>query len=303
MSKSDSVWNSSNTRIVVDSSSNVPESLRSRYRMIEAPTLVNFGVESFRNNVDLSTEAFYERFAESEQIPTTSQPPPKYFADAYRQAFADGARHIIVVTVSRKLSGTFASSQTAIQSLDDVPYAIQGVDDERFLFWDGESISMGSGWQAIAAARLLEEGFEREALVERLTAIRSATVGYATLDTLKYAALSGRISNLQASIGNLLHVKAILEVDDGNVTPIARARGRKRSLRDIVERLAAQFGSQPIRAAFLHANTPDEAEQIAEAARKRMTIVEEYIGDIGPTIASFGGPGAIGLVGYPSHLG
>ena len=303
MGKLNTVWNSSNTRVVVDSSSNVPESLRSRYRMIEVPTLVNFGVESFRNNVDLSTAEFYERFDANEQIPTTSQPPPKYFADAYQQAFAEGARNIVVVTVSQKLSGTFASSQTAIQSLDNSLHAIQGVDDERFLFWDGESISMGSGWQAIAAARMLEEGIERAKLVERLKAIRLATVGYATLDTLKYAALSGRISNLQASIGNLLHVKAILEVDDGLLTPIARTRGRKRSLRDIVERLAVRFESQPIRAAFLHANTPDEAEEIAEAAGKRLTINEEYIGDIGPAIASFGGPGAIGLVGYPSHLG
>ena len=58
----------------------------------------------------------------------------------------------------------------------------------RFLLWDGNSISMGSGWQAVTAARMVERGIGVDALVRRLTAIRAAMVGYATLDTLTYAA-------------------------------------------------------------------------------------------------------------------
>ena len=171
MGKSRCVWNNLNTRIVIDSSSNVPESLQAQYRMIEVPTVVNFGTDSFRTNIDLTSDAFYERLVADEQLPTTSQPPPKFFADAYRQAFDEGAKQIIVVTISQKLSGTFASAQTAAREFDAAKSDRQGtespaVDEDRFLFWDGDSISMGSGYQAIAAARLLEEGIERGELVE-----------------------------------------------------------------------------------------------------------------------------------------
>ncbi|MCB0073261.1 MAG: DegV family EDD domain-containing protein, partial [Caldilineaceae bacterium] len=127
--------NPENTRIIVDSSSNVPAAWQAQYRMLEVPTLVNFGVESFRNNVDLSAAAFYTRFAaHPDDVPTTSQPPPAFFADAYRRAFDEGAAHVIVVTITRKLSGTYNSAVSAAQEFGP----------ERFLLWDGNTISMGS---------------------------------------------------------------------------------------------------------------------------------------------------------------
>ncbi len=308
MGKNHCVWNNLNTRIVIDSSSNVPESLQAQYRMIEVPTVVNFGTDSFRTNIDLTSDAFYERLVADEQLPTTSQPPPKFFADAYQQAFDEGAKQIIVVTISQKLSGTFASAQTAAREFDAAKSDRQGaespaVDEDRFLFWDGDSISMGSGYQAIAAARLLEEGIGRGELVDRLDQIRQSMIGFAALETLQYAARSGRISNLQASIGNLLQVKIVLDIQHGQIVPTGKVRGRKRSLREIVNRHVAHFGSEPLHACVLHANTIDEAQQVAAMAQDQLVINELFVGDIGSAIASFGGPGAIGIACYPAYLG
>jgi DegV family protein with EDD domain len=120
--------------------------------MIEVPTLVIFGEESYRNKHELSEQDFYTKLAASKVSPTTSQPPPAYFADAYRQAFDEGAQHIMVVTVTSKLSGTFRSAQMAAQEFGA----------ERFTLWDSNSISIGGGWQAIMAARLLARGVPRE---------------------------------------------------------------------------------------------------------------------------------------------
>ena len=166
MGNSETVWDSSNTRIVVDSSSNVPAQLRSQYRMIEAPTLVNFGTESYRNNVDMSSAEFYQRFAESDQIPTTSQPPPAYFRRRLSRGLCRRRR------AHRGGDGEPESCQVPLprhrrpsSCLTDDGLRHPRLDDERFLFWDGESISMGSGWQAIAAARMLEEGIERAELI------------------------------------------------------------------------------------------------------------------------------------------
>ena len=305
---SHTIWNSSNTRIVIDSSSNVPKSIQAQYQMIEVPTIVNFGVDSFRTNIDLASDTFYERLVADEHPPTTSQPPPKFFADAYRQAFADGAEQIIVVTISQKLSGTFASAQTAAKEFREQDPGGQesecpDPDDERFLFWDGDSISMGSGCQAIAAARMLEEGIEQAQLVERLDKIRDSMIGFAALETLKYAARSGRISNLQASIGNLLQVKVILDIQHGQILPTGRVRGRKRSLHEIVNRQVAHYGSEPLTVCVLHANAIDDAEKVVAMAQEQLVINELFVGDIGSAIASFGGPGAIGIAGYPANLG
>ena len=99
--------------------------------MLEVPTVVNFGTDSFRTNIDLTPDAFYERLVADEHPPTTSQPPPKFFADAYQQAFAEGAEHVIVVTISQKLSGTFASAQTAAREFGDQGMDTQGSPADR----------------------------------------------------------------------------------------------------------------------------------------------------------------------------
>jgi len=119
MSTHPTVLTPENTRIVVDTSSNVPDELLQRYRMLEVPTLVIFGEESYQSKYELSEAAFYEKFAASKTIPTTSQPPPALFAAAYRQAFAEGAEHIVLITVASKLSGTFRSGQMAAQEFGE----------------------------------------------------------------------------------------------------------------------------------------------------------------------------------------
>lgn len=292
MSTAPPILNNTNTRIVVDTSSNVPDELLARYRMLEVPTLVMFGEESFRNKHELSEAAFYAKFAAAKTLPTTSQPPPVLFADAYRQAFAEGAEHVVLITVSVKLSGTFRSGQMAAQEFGE----------DRFTLWDSNSISMGSGWQAILAARMLEEGMALPDFVERMTRLRSEVIGFAALETLKYVARSGRVSNLQAGIGELLQVKPLLELWDGNASVCARVRGRKKSFQEVIERLLKFYGSRPIHAGMIHANALLDAEQLFNEARQALNIVEYYYSDIGPAIAALAGPGVVGLAACPADV-
>jgi DegV family protein with EDD domain len=286
------VMTAENTRIVVDTSSNVPDDLLTSYRMIEVPTLVIFGEESYRNKHELSEQDFYTKLAASKVSPTTSQPPPAYFADAYRQAFDAGAEHIMVVTVTSKLSGTFRSAQMAAQEF--------GV--ERFTLWDSNSISIGGGWQAIMAARLLARGVPHEEFLSKMGRLRGEIIGFAALETLKYVARSGRVSNLQAGVGELLQVKPILELWDGAATVIARVRGRKRSLQEVIERLHNFYGDRPLNVGVLHANALTDAETLLAQAREVLHIDEVQFSDIGPAIAALAGPGVVGLAGCPNDL-
>ncbi|HQY90051.1 DegV family protein [Caldilinea sp.] len=287
------VMTAANTRIVVDTSSNVPDDLLARYRMLEAPTLVIFGEESYRNKHELSEQDFYVKLAASKVLPTTSQPPPSYFAELYRQAFASGAEHIFVVTVTSKLSGTFRSAQMATQEFGA----------ERFTLWDSNSISIGSGWQAIMAARLLEQGVAREDFLRKMGKLRGEIVGFAALETLKYVARSGRVGNLQAGVGELLQVKPILELWDGAATVIARVRGRKRSLQEVIDCLHNFYGDRPLNIGVIHANAQKDAEALLAQAHTVLTIDEVQFSDIGPAIAALAGPGVVGLAGCPNDLG
>ncbi|MFN3331678.1 MAG: DegV family protein [Caldilinea sp.] len=282
-----------NTRIVVDTSSNIPDELLTRYRMIEVPALVIFGQESFRNKHELSERDFYIKLEQSGVSPTTSQPPPSYFAEAYRQAFDEGAQTILLVTVTSKLSGTFRSAQMAAQEFGE----------ERFVLWDSDGISITSGWQAIMAARMLERGVERATLLAQLERLRKEVIGFAALETLKYVARSGRVSNLQAGVGELLQIKPILELKDGAATVIARVRGRKKSMQEVIDRMHRHYGARPLNIGVLHSNALADAETLLAQARTVLTIDEAVFSDIGPAIAALAGPGVVALAGCPNDLG
>jgi len=293
MNELPAMMTATNTRIVVDTSSNVPDTLLASYQMIEVPTLVIFGEDSFRNKYDLSDAAFYEKLATSKDLPTTSQPPPSYFAAAYQKAFDEGADHIIVVTITSKLSGTFRSAQMATQEFGAA----------RFTLWDSNSISIGSGWQAIMAARLLAQGVEPDRFYSLLGKLRSEIIGFAALETLKYVARSGRVGNLQAGFGELLQVKPILELWDGAATVTARVRGRKRSMQEVIDRLHKFYDDRPLHIGVLHANALADAETLLAQARATLTITEVLYSDIGPAIAALAGPGVVGLAGCPADFG
>ncbi len=279
-----------NTRIVVDSSSNVPERLQRQHRMIEVPTLINFGADSYRNNIDITTEEFYRRMESSSVAPTTSQPPPSFFAEAYRQAFQEGAERILVFTVSSHLSGTYNSAVQAAKEFGT----------ERFLLWDSVSVSIGGGWQALKTAEMLASGVELSALETALKHIRDTTAIYFTTETLKYLARSGRVSNLQAGIGDLLQVKPLLQIAAGRAETLGRVRGRNKSVREILDRLVAAMNGRPARVAVAHAAAQADADALAAEARAVLDVRDElYIVDIGPAIACLAGPGTLAVAGHP----
>ncbi len=279
----------SKIRMVVDTSSNVPDALLAQYKMIEVAAMVNFGTDSYLNKMEMSAEEFYRKLAEAPEIPTTSQPTPTQFAAAYQQAFDEGAEHIVLVTVSSKLSGTYSSAVLGAE----------GFDKSRFTLWDSLSASIGGGLQAIAAARAIAGGMDITGVEAALALARSSTYALLTVETLKYLAKSGRVSNLRAGVGDLLGVKPILTLDDGLLIHSGQARGRKRSKKEIVEKMTTHFGDTPLALAVAHANVEDEAKEYAAELASVLNLQEVHIVEIGPAIASLAGPGVLAVLAHP----
>ncbi len=274
-------------RIATDSSSNVPDEYLDRLGIAEVAAIINFGAQSFLNKVELSTEEFYRRLAAADKLPTTSQPTPRQYSQAYERLAAEGAEEIIAVAVSSKLSGTFDSSVTAAET---APVKVHT--------WDSASASVGSGLQAIAAAEMARAGLPVAEILRRLAGIRERLQTATTPATLRNLIASGRAPKLQGFIGELLDVKPILAMVDGMLEPVGRARGRRRALGAVLERVAQGLAGRPARIAIAHANAPDETAEFMAAVKTRIHVVDIILTDIGPALATLGGPGLIALGGY-----
>jgi DegV family protein with EDD domain len=274
-------------RVVTDSSTNVPEAELARLNIAEVPAIVNFGAESFLNKVEISTEEFYRRLAAAEKLPTTAQPTPQQFAQAYARLAAEGADEIIAVTVSSKLSGTLSSAVLAAEHA-----AV------KVHLWDSLSASIGGGLQAIAAAEMVRDGLASAELLQRLAGIRKRMQTATTPATLRYLVASGRAPKLQSSIGELLDIKPILAVIDGLLEPVSKARGRRRALQAMLDLVAGTVGDLPARVAVAHANVADEAREFLQAVKARIRTTEPLLTELGPVLATLAGPGLIALAAY-----
>lgn len=277
--------------IVCDSSLNVPDKWLQEYGIVEVPALVVFGPdEVYRNKVDISEEEFYRLFLEEGKQPTTSQPTPAQFAEAYRQT---GAREILCLTVTAKLSGTHNAAVQAAAMVRD-----EGL---HVTVWDTQFASMAGGWQVVLAARMAQAGAEVPAILEQLARIRSRTFGFLTVDTLTYLARAGRISHVRAYMGNLLSVKPLLAFRDGVLEVIGRERGRRRAKEALLRLAEARVDGRPVRLAVAHARVPEEAAEFLARCRRRFDVVEDVVVELGPVLAAIGGPGLLGITGVPEE--
>jgi DegV family protein with EDD domain len=267
------------TAIVTDSTTSVPPGVLERPDIRVVPLTFHFGPdESYRDKIDMSNEEFYERLIVADEFPTTSQPAPGVFVEAYEAL--DAYDDVLVLTVSRKFSGTHASAVAAAGMVERP--AVQVLDTQ--------SAEMGSGLILREALREIDEGAEfKDVRRAAETAIGRCNVLFA-VGTLEYLAKSGRVGRARRLVGAALDMRPVLRIEDGEVVPHKRTRGRKRQMAAIVEEVepAAEAG-RPLY--FGHVAAPDLLSELAE----RLEVEEELVAEIGGVVGSHVGPGAYGV--------
>ncbi len=274
--------------LVCDSSLNLPDALLQEYGILEVPALVIFGPDAvYRNKIDMSSEEFYRRFLDMNEQPTTSQPAPAQFVEAYRQT---GQKRVLCLTVSSRLSGTYNSAVQAAHMVVD-----EGIE---VTVWDTRFASMGGGWQVLYAARRLQEEISLEDLLRELEIVRSRSFAFLTVDTLTYLARAGRVSGTRARVGNMLNIRPILYFDEGLIKVLKVERGRNRSKQRLLTLVRERAQHRPVCLAVGHAHVPEEAVEFLETCKQTFAVVESYVVELGPVLAAIGGPGLLGLTGY-----
>jgi DegV family protein with EDD domain len=251
-----------------------------------------WGGEQFLDGVDLEAEDFYQRLDQDQTIPTTSQPTPQQFVQAYEKVREDGAEEVLVLCISSAMSGTHESALKAAD-LVDIPVQVL----------DSKANSMSLGWQVLSAARARENGADIQEMVQAADEARSSMVYIISLDTLEYLHKGGRIGGASHFIGNLLNLKPQISVDHqaGEVAAGRRSRTRKKALLELYRDFFAQVDTtKTLRIAVLHNAALEEAQELVRKIEMEFQPTEIILSIVSPVLGVHTGPRAVAICGYAS---
>jgi DegV family protein with EDD domain len=270
-----------NTAIVLDSTADFPDAQQHHPNWRVVPLYVNFGADSYRDGVDLTAAQFYDRLRAANETPTTSQPTPGDFRAAYDEL--SGYERIIVLSLASTLSGTHQSAVSAA--------------DERVRVIDTESASVAITMLALAVQRRLDRGTTDEEIDGLVQHFRETHGLLFTVETLEYLARGGRIGKARAYVGEMLHVKPILSIKNGEVLPLKRVRGNRKAFQEFVAALDSQTRDEPgLRIGIAHADAPAKMTQLEKMVRDRRPQAKiEFETSLGTVIGAHAGPGTVGF--------
>jgi DegV family protein with EDD domain len=146
---------------------------------------------------------------------------------------------------------------------------------------------------------MAKDGAEIDDILVKLKEMSQKQVVVFLVDSLEYAVKGGRVGSLQSTMASLLRIKPIMKLMDGQIVEAGRVRTYNKALDYIVNYVAEQVGDRPIKMAVIHAGSPDGAKQLREKARNQLNYSEEFIADMGISVAINLGPGALGIVAMP----
>ena len=243
--------------------------------------------KTYHGGADLPSKKFYEMLAETESLPSTSQPSPAEFAEVYRE-LAKKDPDILSIHISSALSGTFNSAQLAATM----------VPEANITLVDSKTVSCPLSWQVLAAAKAVKAGWPLELVLSLVNTVSQKTDAIFTLGRLKYLVHGGRIGHMKGLLAALLNIKPILGVD--RVTGLLDERGKqqtvKRSIRAIVDKIAQVHPEgSALRVQIMHGDVPDSVVLLQDLMNVRFECHWEPVVQIAPVLGAHTGPTIVGI--------
>jgi DegV family protein with EDD domain len=274
--------------IVTDTDSTLPPTLANENQIIQIPILIQFGEETFRTGIDIDDAATFARIDREGKLPTTTAPTPGQFHDAFKAAFDSGAEAVICINISSEMSATFASAQQAVGMLPG----------KRIEVMDSRSCAMGQGYMVLAAARAAASGATVEQAIAAAEEVRRRSYLFGALPTLKYIAMSGRVSQLAAGMAGLLDIKPVLSLQNGKLELLEKVRTQSKAWARAVELSVEKAAGRKIEhMSIMHVNAPSLARQFEDLLRLDLPCPEEVtITDLTPGLSVHTGAGMVAVV-------
>jgi len=270
-------------RIITDSGSDIV----GWEEVTVVPLSITYGEESFKDGVEITTEQFYHKLVVEKNIPMTSQPSPQQFADVFEEV-KNAGDSAVVINISSALSGTY---QSAMIAKDMVEY-------EEIYIVDSMTATAGQRILVDEAIRLAKNGETAQNIASKLDELKNHIQVYAAVDTLEYLYKGGRVSAASAGIGTLAKIKPIIEVSkEGKVEVIAKAIGRKRAAKQLVEMISATQIDTNYNAYYIYSYDEKNCQDFKGLLEEEGNLEKDtLLKELGPTIGTHTGPGLFGLV-------
>jgi DegV family protein with EDD domain len=269
-------------KIVTDSTCDLPDSVLAKYDITVIPMYINVESHGYLDGVELSRQEFYSRLPDWNPPPTTAAPGTERFRQAYEELADAGATQVLSIHISTSLSAVMNVAKVAAQETRAVPVKV----------FDSRQLSLGTGFLVRSAAKAAAEGYSMADILALMEDQISRTHVFAALDTLEYLRRSGRMNWAAASLGNLLRIKPILTMYEGN-PGAERVRTEARAREWLVERLGELLPLEEV--ALVHTHAHEKAEALRNLAQNLLPEGEIPSVDITPVIGAHIGPGAAGF--------
>lgn len=273
------------TIIVADTTCGLPHRLLEERGIPVIPQVVMFGEESYHDDKSFDTAVFLQKLKASPKLPKTAAPEPSLYLPIFEEA-QRRRESVVVIAPTGKASGTVRSAGTA--ALDYPELDIRVVDTQ--------TISCNLGSLVLVADKMAKAGKSADEIVAKLTGMIPCGRLYFVVDTLEYLAKGGRIGGAKKLLAELLEIKPILQVKNGQVEPFEQQRTKKRALARLVEVATEQCrGGDEAHLCVLQVAAEQEAESLARELKSKIPVSEIPIYQLPPAIVVHSGPKALGL--------
>jgi DegV family protein with EDD domain len=273
------------TIIVADTTCGLPRKLLEERGIPLIPQIVTFGEESYHDDRDLDTVTFLSKLKASATLPKTSAPEPAL----YYPVFAEARRKresVIVVAPTSKASGTVRSAETAAQDFPDVDIRVVNT----------QTVSCNLGSLVLVADDMAKAGKSVDEILAKLNDLIPRGRIYFLVDTLEYLAKGGRIGGAKKLLAELLEIKPILQVKDGQVESFEQQRTKKRALARLVEVVTESCrGGEDAHLCVLQVEAEKEAQALVEELKSKVPVLDIPIYELPPAIVVHAGPKAMGV--------
>lgn len=280
-------------KIISDSACDMTQSEAKEQDVIILPMKnVIDGVE-YLDGVTISTEEFYEKLENCEELPTTSQISPMEFSDAL-SPIVEAEEEAVIITLAGKLSGTVQSAALAASEFEDRVWVV-----------DSGNVTIGQNILLRYAIRLRDKGLSGREIAEELERVKSRICLLARVDTLEYLVRGGRLSKTAGFAGTLLNIKPVLCVEDGEIKVLGKARGSRQGnnmLTEFIDKKGGVDFSMPVMLAYSGTDDAllkgyiDNSSALWDEHLESLPITM-----VGSTLSTHAGPGAIAVAFFAKN--
>ena len=269
------------TAIVTDSTSDIPAYLRDELSIFQIPVDLTLGDKTYQDGFDLSRNDFYTRLPTLKKLPTTAAPSSGRFQRLYEQIFDEGYTNIISIHAASALSGIYNAARLASEEFKEIIKVV-----------DSEQLSLGLGFQAIHAAKLVQQKVPLNEVLSAIQSVKDRVIVYALLDTFEYIHRSGRVSWAKARLGSLLNIKPIVELKEGQVLNRGLARARSKGIQYLGEAIRKLGTLEYL--SVMHTNALETGKRFIEEFSPP-EIPEPLLVNVTTIIGTHVGPNGIGF--------